>query len=164
MSASSSPPADPGAPRARANYSNPGMRVSDAERAEVADRLSKHYGDGRLDQEEFDKRLHQAMTATTQSDLHGLFADLPDAELPGPDPAGPKSAGTQPPRVDRPAAEPAAARRRPRRQLHRLLPLVVLVVIAAVIGHALSQLFFPWVFIAVAAVLWLRFGPRHRRP
>jgi hypothetical protein len=163
MSAPSRPPADPGAPRARAHYSNPGMRVSDAERAEVADRLSKHYGDGRLDQEEFDKRLHQAMSAVTQADLHGLFADLPDADLPDPEPSGPEPGGTQPPRMDRPAAAPTAARRRPRRQLHRLLPLVVLVVIAAIIGHALSQLFFPWVFIAVAAVLWLRFGPRHPR-
>jgi hypothetical protein len=163
MSAPSSPPSDPGAPRARATYTNPGMRVSDAERAEVADRLSKHYGDGRLDQEEFDKRLHQAMSATTQSDLHGLFADLPDAELPDPEPGGTRSASARSPGSDRPAAA-AAARRRPQRQFRRLLPVIVLVVIAAVIGHALSQLFFPWVFIGVAAVLWLRFGPRHRRP
>jgi hypothetical protein len=139
------------------------MRVSDAERAEVADRLSQHYGDGRLDQEEFDKRLHQAMSATTQSDLSGLFADLPDDEQPDPKPAGRQSAGAQSPGVGRPAAEPAATRRRPRRPLHRLLALVVLVVIAAVLGHALSQLFFPWLLIGVGAVLWLRFGPRHRR-
>src|ERR1700722_8055430 len=32
------------------------MRVSDAERAEVADQLAQHYGDGRLDQAELDAR------------------------------------------------------------------------------------------------------------
>jgi Flp pilus assembly protein TadB len=163
MSAPPTPPSDPGASsRARAHYANPGMRVSDAERAEVADRLSKHYGDGRLDQGEFDKRLHQAMSAVTQADLHGLFADLPDADLPDAEPASQQSADARSPGTARPAAAPTAARRRPRRQLHRLLPLLVLVVIAAVVGHAMSQLFFPWLLIGVAAVVWLRFGHRRR--
>ncbi len=66
----------------RASDANPGLRVSDAERAEVADRLAKHYSDGRLDQAEFDKRLDQAMRAVTQSDLSGLFADLPSGGTP----------------------------------------------------------------------------------
>ncbi len=30
----------------RASYANPSMRISDAERTEVADRLSPHYGEG----------------------------------------------------------------------------------------------------------------------
>ena len=58
-------------PRSRAAYGNPSMRISDAERAEVSDRLSQHYGDGRLDEAEFGKRLDQAMHAVTQSDLDG---------------------------------------------------------------------------------------------
>jgi hypothetical protein len=33
------------------------MRVSDAERAEVAGELSKHFGEGRLDEAELDERL-----------------------------------------------------------------------------------------------------------
>ena len=69
----SGPP--PGRASSRASYANPNMRISDAERTEVADRLSLHYSDGRLDQEEFDRRLHQAMSAVTQADLNGLFAD-----------------------------------------------------------------------------------------
>src|SRR5579859_8244809 len=66
----------------RATHGDPNMRVSHAERTEVADRLAKHYGDGRLDEEEFNERLDRAMKAKTQADLHGLFADLPDS--PGP--------------------------------------------------------------------------------
>ena len=82
MPAPSSPPPGPGS--SRASYADPNMRISDAERTEVADRLSLHYGDGRLDQEEFDRRLHQAMSAVTQADLNGLFADLPELGDGGP--------------------------------------------------------------------------------
>ena len=56
------------ATRRRTSYSD--LRISDAERAEVADLLSKHYGDGRLDQAEFNERLDQAMKAKTYSDLY----------------------------------------------------------------------------------------------
>ena len=61
---------------------DPNIRVSHAERTDVADRLSKHYGDGRLDEEEFNERLDRAMKAKTRADLDGLFDDLPDAEGP----------------------------------------------------------------------------------
>ncbi len=87
MSEPSKPTADEPGPRPRARYAHPGMRISDAERAEVADRLSQHYGDGRLDQAEFSRRLDQAMHAVTQADLNGLFEDLPEA---GPGGAGPE--------------------------------------------------------------------------
>ncbi len=63
--------------RGSTSSADPNMRISDAERAEVADRLSKHYSDGRLDQAEFNERLDRAMNAKTQADLNGLFADLP---------------------------------------------------------------------------------------
>lgn len=81
------------------------MRVSDAERAEVADQLAQHYGDGRLDQAELDERLGQAMSAKTHADLAGLTADLPHlgAGRPRPAPAaatrlrrGPRAGGTGP--------------------------------------------------------------------
>jgi hypothetical protein len=68
--------------RRRLSYGQPDVRVSDAERSEVADRLAEHYGDGRLDQSEFNERVDQAMRAKTRSDLAGLFDDLPDAEAP----------------------------------------------------------------------------------
>jgi Domain of unknown function (DUF1707) len=57
-----------------------GLRIGDAERAEVTDRLARHYGDGRLDQDEFNERLDKAMRATTVADLAGLLADLPDGK------------------------------------------------------------------------------------
>jgi hypothetical protein len=78
MSAQSTPPWLLNATRRRNAYA--GLRISDAERAEVADLLSKHYGDGRLDQAEFNQRLDQAMRAKTYSDLSDLFVDLPRTE------------------------------------------------------------------------------------
>jgi len=58
------------------------MRVSDAERQEVADRLAEHFASGRLDQAEFDDRVGRAMSAKTRADLGGLFADLPETGAP----------------------------------------------------------------------------------
>ena len=82
MPAPYNPPWGRGSSGRRASQADPNMRVSHAERTEVADRLSKHYGDGRLDEEEFNERLDRAMKAKTQSDLDGLFDDLPEPELP----------------------------------------------------------------------------------
>lgn len=67
--------------------SDPKMRVSDAERHEVVDMLSKHYGDGRLDSQEFEERMAKAMSAKTRADLDGLFFDLPSLGAPAPAPA-----------------------------------------------------------------------------
>src|SRR6516164_551306 len=59
--------------------SRPGLRVSDAERDAVATELGEHFGQGRLDQAEFDERVMQALSARTGRDLGGLLADLPPA-------------------------------------------------------------------------------------
>src|ERR1700745_3237889 len=103
MPAPYNPPWGRGSSGLRASQVNPSMRVSHAERTQVADRLSKHYGDGRLDEEEFNERLDRAMKAKTQSDLDGLFDDLPEPELPRqvarPDPR-PRPPGPRPfPRI-----------------------------------------------------------------
>ncbi len=45
----------------------------------MADKLSRHYAEGRLDESEFKTRLDTAMSATTRGDLNGLFHDLPRA-------------------------------------------------------------------------------------
>jgi hypothetical protein len=58
------------------------MRVSDAERQAVADRLAEHFSSGRLDQAEFDERVGRAMSAKTRADLNGLFDDLPETGAP----------------------------------------------------------------------------------
>jgi hypothetical protein len=54
------------------------LRVSDADRQAVTDRLGEHFAEGRLDQAEFDERAGRAMSAKTRADLSGLFDDLPD--------------------------------------------------------------------------------------
>ena len=159
MPAPSSPPPGRGAQpaSARASYANPNMRISDAERAEVADRLSVHYGDGRLDQEEFDRRLHQAMGAVTQADLEGLFADLPEPEA--------TAAPGKPPRreEDRPAQPPGQLDRRPpRRVLPRLLGLVLIIIAAVAVSHALAGLV-PWVLLAILAIVLLSYRSRRHR-
>lgn len=64
------------------------LRVSDAERAGVADLLSRHYADGRLDPAEFDDRLHAALGAKTRADLLGVLADLPQFGAEGVAPRG----------------------------------------------------------------------------
>jgi hypothetical protein len=132
------------ATRRRASYAD--LRVSDAERTEVADLLSKHYEDGRLDQAEFDQRLEQALKARTYKDLSGLFADLPPVDgsegPPGPD---------------------APGRLHPGRWNHRVLGLVLVAAIAAVAGHALVWSLTPWVWIALVCIIVLvaTRGPRH---
>lgn len=70
-------------PRFRYGHTDQHIRVSDAERTEVADRLAAHFGEGRLNQAEFDERAAQAMKATTRGDLSGLFDDLPESEAEG---------------------------------------------------------------------------------
>jgi Domain of unknown function (DUF1707) len=132
----------------RGGYAHRDLRVSDAERAEVADRLSKHYSDGRLDQAEFDERVDQAMRAKTQSDLSGLFDDLPDPEEPEP-------SGRQ-----RPARVAQRRDGRPHRR-HPVLFFVLAVVAFLALSHALVELYIPWLLIGLLAVLWLVYGPWH---
>ena len=121
-----------------AGYSHPGLRVSDADRAEVADQLSRHYADGRLRQDEFDQRLDQAMNARTQADLTGLLDDLPG----GPAAAGPGPRDPAPPR-------------------HRILgPLLFAAVVIATVHLAFWTLhLLPWLVIGLLAFLWLRYSP-----
>ena len=70
---------DPAYPMGRRDTQAPDatMRASDTERNAVADKLSRHYAEGRLDEVEFKNRLDTAMSATTRGDLNGLFDDLP---------------------------------------------------------------------------------------
>jgi Flp pilus assembly protein TadB len=134
MTAPSTPPPWLLATRRRNSYTS--MRISDAERAEVADLLSKHYGDGRLDQAEFNQRLDQAMRAKTYADLDGLFADLPRTEEEAVE--GPKF----------------QSRRGGRSPLATLIIAAIIVVVAAtVIGHVLTFSMGPLLWLAILAVI-----------
>jgi hypothetical protein len=138
------------------------MRISDADRAEVADRLSKHYSDGRLDQAEFNERLDRAMKAKTRSDLSGLFADLP--------------AGDAPEQAVKAVRQPDR-RRGNRRPVQRVLGLILITVVAIFVARALMWPFLgffgfpghllfvpiPWILVAIVAFLCWRYATRHRR-
>jgi Domain of unknown function (DUF1707) len=134
MSGTSSPTWLLAANRRRTSYA--GLRISDAERAEVADLLSRHYGDGRLDQAEFNQRLDQAMKAKTYADLDGILVDLP--------------------RTDAEASEApkATARRRHEHRHLRVLMLTVFIVIAAVtVAHTLVWSLSTWVWLLLLGAI-----------
>jgi Domain of unknown function (DUF1707) len=59
---------------------HPDLRVSDAERDAVVTELGEHFGQGRLDQAEFDERATKALAARTGRDLGALLADLPPVQ------------------------------------------------------------------------------------
>jgi hypothetical protein len=112
------------------------LRASDAERNEVADKLSRHFADGRLDQIEFKARLDRAMGATTRGDLDGLFDDLP-------------LLATDPPP--------------PRPRHRRLVPFVlILALVAVAAGSTISMVHVPWLlFIVIGLFFWYRAGRHH---
>lgn len=56
---------------------SPGMRVSDAERARVVERLTEAVGEGRLTLADFDDRVGAVLAAVTDTDLERHTADLP---------------------------------------------------------------------------------------
>ena len=103
----------------------------------MAEKLSRHFADGRLDQAEFKIRVDQALGAVTRGDLDGLFHDLPRLDD---DPAPPK-----PPR-------------------RRLLPVAVFLVVAAVVaGSIVSTIHVTWVLIVLLGLfVWQRAGRRRR--
>ena len=115
------------------------LRVSDAERQAVTDRLAEHFADGRLDQAEFDDRVGRAMNAKTRADLSGLFSDLPETGAPAA------------------ADHPLARRRR-----HPVLLFVLLVLLIMATAHAVL----PWLWIAflVVALLFVTGTVGRHRP
>jgi len=129
---------------------NQHLRVSDAERQAVADRLGEHFAEGRLDQDEFDQRAGRAMNAKTRADLSGLFDDLPDLST-------------------RPQTGAAPVPVRPhRRHRHPVLVLVLLVIVVLAAAHAVAATV-PWLWLGfVAAILVLAIrgtrGTRRSRP
>jgi uncharacterized protein DUF1707 len=148
----------------RSDWPGAQIRIGDAERTEVADRLARHFGDGRLDEAEFGERLDRVMRAKTMADLSVLLADLPG------EPTPPQQGGRRDQRKvvrtqlerERLAlkAEQRAhrrARREPRRRALRTLVLLVALVIGAlIIAHWLVSSVAVWLVLGVVAFLWLR--------
>lgn len=57
---------------------NDDVRIGDAEREQVAQRLNAHVGSGRLDLAEFEQRVDAAYRARTRGELATVLADLPE--------------------------------------------------------------------------------------
>ena len=122
---------------------DPNMRASDSERSAMAETLSKHFSEGRLDQSEFDERLHRAMSAKTRGELGGLLSDLPP--------------------LTEPRTEAAVHHHRGRLGLL----LVAGILFAAAVSSAMWTWHVPWILLAVGFFfLWRRSRWRwhhHRR-
>jgi hypothetical protein len=68
------------------------FRASDSDRDHVADRLRTALTEGRLTHEEFEERLHDALSASTYGQLDPLMADLPATATASATPAYPAAA------------------------------------------------------------------------
>lgn len=166
MPSPTSPPWSPGSAgsgyRRHFRYGNADLRASDAERTDVADRLSRHYQDGRLDQAEFNERLDRAMNAKTRADFNGLLADLPDL----PDPAdqagrpGKNGQSSGPPPFNPGRIQQRQARRN---SVMHIVFLAFVALVAYMVAHALIHSVWPWLLVAVVAFLWLRNEQMRRR-
>jgi hypothetical protein len=138
------------------------VRASDAERTEVADRLSKHYSDGRLDQAEFNERLDRAMNAKTRADFHGLFFDLPD--LPDESAKNGKDGKNGQQRFDPVKMQQRHdGRMRQRSTFSYLLFLAVIAFAAIAVAHVVLHSWFLWLLIAGVAFYLLRHEQSRRR-
>jgi hypothetical protein len=115
------------------------IRVSDADRERVAERLREHFAQGRLSSEELDERISAALGAKTFGDLRRIMTDLPEPELVQPQARGSAPWGARPGGV---------FVRGP-----RLFPLAMLALIAALVIPGAGWVFFA--FLQVVLALWL---------
>jgi len=118
---------------------NDRMRISDSDRDRVTAQLRDSYAEGRLTSEELDERVTATLHAKTAGDLRQVMADLPS---PAPAQAG---AGAGAPNMPPFAAPPWAYRRRG----PRLLPVLLLILLAAVLLPG------GWIFFALLKVFLL---------
>lgn len=116
------------------------IRVSDADRENVATRLRDHYAEGRLTSDELDERVAAALGARTFGDLRRVMSDLP-----GPAPVPPPGQPAQP----GPPPWPGWHRHRHFRG-PRLLPLALILLVLALVLPPVG-----WVFVAVLKVFLL---------
>jgi hypothetical protein len=114
------------------------IRVSDADREHVTDRLREHFAQGRLSSEELDERITATLSAKTYGDLRRVMADLPEPGLVAPQPSWQMAAAR--PRI--------VMRRGP-----RLFPLAFIALIAAVAIPGAGWVFFA--FLQFALAFWL---------
>jgi hypothetical protein len=116
------------------------MRVSDADREQVAERLREHFAAGRLTSEELDERVAAALNAKTVGDLRTVMADLPE-----PAPVGPQARQEAADWTYRPVY---GYRRGP-----RVLPLALLLLVAVIVLPSAGLVFVA--FLKLIVLFWL---------
>lgn len=121
---------------------DPNLRVSDADREQVAGRLRRSHAEGRLDLTEFQQRLEHCYEAKTLGQLRELVRDLP--------------------RTDEPDGRRSVSWLRPAGwRVFPVIPiLIVLLVASAASGH--GHHFF-WLWIPIAFLFWRGFWLRRGR-
>jgi len=135
---------------------NENMRISDADREHIVERLREHYAEGRLTSDELDERVTAALSAKTYGDLRAVMTDLPEPETVGaagpagtPGPAGPLGQqGWQTPPWFAGGRPIVAVRRRP-----RILPLVLIALFLTFALPGGAFIFFAFVKVALAFLL-----------
>jgi len=147
---------------------NENIRISDADRERVVERLREHFAEGRLTSDELDERVTAALNAKTHGDLRPLMSDLPEPETVG------AAAATSAPWQAGPGdwqSPPWLAGGRPivaYRRGPRILPLVFLAFIVAIAlpGAGLVALVFlklVLLFFLVMCITGIFAGARFRR-
>lgn len=124
---------------------NEHMRVSDADRERVTERLREHFAEGRLTSDELDERISATLNAKTSADLRAVMTDLPEPEPAGPQqgaaPAGGWNGGW--------GGRPVYYRHRG----PRLLPLALLALFAILILPGAG--FVVFAFLKIMLLFWL---------
>jgi Domain of unknown function (DUF1707) len=156
------------------------IRVSDADRERVVERLHEHFAAGRLTSDELDGRVTAALNAKTVGDLRPILTDLPEPELTGTPvgPGGPSGSGGPsgpggPGWPDSQAwqSSPWAVGGRPMvayRRGPRIMPLVLIALVAAIVIPGGGWIFLAFfkialVFALVMCVLGVFAAARFRR-
>jgi hypothetical protein len=116
------------------------LRVSDAERQETAEHLKAAVAAGRLDMDEYDERLQQALAAKTGRELDDLVRDLPPAHI-----------ATTRPSAGRPFFAPV------------FIAVAVIAALTLAVGAA-HGFFFPWWIIPLAFFVLSRHWRRRWYP
>jgi hypothetical protein len=116
------------------------MRVSDADREQVAERLREHFAAGRLTSEELDERVTAALNAKTVGELRAVMADLPE-----PAPVGLQAGQEAPDWTYRPVY---GYRRGP-----RVLPLALILLFAVIVLPSAGFVFLA--FLKLILLFWL---------
>lgn len=121
---------------------DPNLRVGDADRDQVAERLRTSHAEGRLDLSEFQERLGHCYAAKTLGELRELVRDLP--------------------RLGEQDARRSFGGLRPLRwvQSPLVLLLIALLVASAATGHQDHDF---WLWIPIAFLCWRSFRWRRRR-